>query len=208
MKKCVIICIFVMLVSIFFTGCNNVDSDDGANAYVYEQTKETSSISHSATFWDLPELWYNAASKCKIWALFAIGGSWITGCAVMEIFRKTKEIKQWSRNILIFKIPGFIFLFVYVYSFLYGVFNFGLYNGEIYAAEWYNIGIICKRWTPVIVCGSWILGWIVIEVFRKSKEIQKWTWMVMIFKLPGITILIMYLYCLLYGVFKFVGGLM
>jgi len=68
---------------------------------------------------------------------------------------------------------------------------------------WYNTCIVCKRWAPVVICGCWLIGWIVIEIFRKNKEVQKWALQVLILKVPGFTLLFVYVYAGLYGVLNF-----
>lgn len=67
---------------------------------------------------------------------------------------------------------------------------------------WYNTCIICKRWAPVVMVGSWIIGAVILEIFRKNKEVQKWAYSVLIFKIPGFTFLFVYVYTYFYGVFN------
>jgi len=77
----------------------------------------------SITFFDFPELWYNTCIVCKRWAPVLMCGCWLAGAVLLDVFRKNKEVQKWIWSVLIFKVPGFTFLFVYIYSFLYGIFN-------------------------------------------------------------------------------------
>ncbi len=71
----------------------------------------------------LPELWYNFTVIADRWAPVVIVGSFLIGFIIYELFRKTRDIQQWAVKTLMIKLPGFVFVLVYVYSGLYKLLN-------------------------------------------------------------------------------------
>lgn len=63
---------------------------------------------------------------------------------------------------------------------------------------WFNFGIYAKRWAAVIMVSSLALGWIVYDIFKRNKEVQKWAFDVLIVRIPAFTFLIIYVYAFLY----------
>lgn len=73
--------------------------------------------------------------------------------------------------------------------------NFSISNLPEY---WFNFGIYVKRWAAVIIVASLAGGWIVFDIFKKNKEVQKWAFDLMIIRIPIFTFLIVYVYAFLY----------
>lgn len=67
---------------------------------------------------------------------------------------------------------------------------------------WYNFGIMCKRWAPVLICSCLLVGIVLMELFKKNKEVQKWVLSFLIIRIPLVTFILVYVYCLLYGAFN------
>lgn len=63
---------------------------------------------------------------------------------------------------------------------------------------WFNFGIYAKRWAAVIMVSSLACGWIVYDIFKRNKEVQKWALDVLIIRIPVFTFLIIYVYAFLY----------
>ena len=63
---------------------------------------------------------------------------------------------------------------------------------------WFNFGIYAKRWAAVIMVGSLACGWIVYDIFKRNKEVQKWALDLLIIRIPFFTFLIVYVYAFLY----------
>lgn len=63
---------------------------------------------------------------------------------------------------------------------------------------WFNFGIYAKRWAAVIMVSSLACGWIVYDIFKRNKEVQKWAFDVLIIRIPVFTFLIIYVYAFLY----------
>ena len=68
---------------------------------------------------------------------------------------------------------------------------------------WYNGSVYAKRWAPVLIVGSLLLGWIIYDVFKKVPEVKKWALNFMIIKIPIFTLVIVYVYSFLYGMLNF-----
>ena len=64
--------------------------------------------------------------------------------------------------------------------------------------HWYNFSIYLKRWAPVVIVGSLVLGWVVYDVFKRNREVQKWAFSLLIVRIPVITLLVVYVYSALY----------
>ena len=88
-----------------------------------ENTVEQAQTAYKAGVKDLPELAYNLCISMKRWAPLLMLASFIAGIVVYDSFKKNKEIQKWALTMLIFKVPAIIFVVVYVFSFLYGMFN-------------------------------------------------------------------------------------
>lgn len=63
---------------------------------------------------------------------------------------------------------------------------------------WFNLGIYAKRWAAVIIVTSLAGGWIVFDIFKKNREVQKWAFDLLIIRIPVFTFLIVYVYAFLY----------
>lgn len=66
----------------------------------------------------------------------------------------------------------------------------------------YRTCIQMKKWTPIIMVGSWLLGIFISIVFRSSKEIRKWALFTLILGIPLISFVSVYILCFLYGSFN------
>ena len=64
--------------------------------------------------------------------------------------------------------------------------------------HWYNFGIYAKRWAAVVIVGSIVTGWVIFDVFKKNREVQKWAFGLMILRIPVFTFILVYLYAFLY----------
>lgn len=64
--------------------------------------------------------------------------------------------------------------------------------------HWYNFGIYAKRWAAVIIVASMLLGWIIFDIFKKNREVQKWAFDLLVVRIPAITFIVVYLYAFLY----------
>ena len=64
--------------------------------------------------------------------------------------------------------------------------------------HWYNFSIYMKRWAPVIIVASLILGWLLYDIFKKNREVQKWAFDFLIIRIPVFTLIIVYVYAILY----------
>ena len=64
--------------------------------------------------------------------------------------------------------------------------------------HWYNFGIYAKRWAAVIIVASIVLGWVIFDIFKKNREVQKWAFDLMVIRIPAFTFIIVYLYAFLY----------
>lgn len=64
--------------------------------------------------------------------------------------------------------------------------------------HWYNFGIYAKRWAAVIIVASMLLGWVIFDIFKKNREVQKWAFDLMVVRIPAFTFIIVYLYAFLY----------
>lgn len=71
----------------------------------------------------LPEMWYNFCIVSKRWAPVIIVASFLIGFTIYDVFKKNKEIQKWAFSLLMVKIPLFVFVAIYAFAFLYGVFN-------------------------------------------------------------------------------------
>lgn len=65
---------------------------------------------------------------------------------------------------------------------------------------WYATCITAKRWAPVIMVGSFLIGFILFQLFRKNKEIQKFALTTLMIKVPAIVFVAVYVYAFLYGI--------
>lgn len=63
---------------------------------------------------------------------------------------------------------------------------------------WYNFTVIADRWVPVIVVGSFLIGFLIKELFRKTRDIQKWATDTLMIKVPIVTIVAVPVYGALY----------
>lgn len=63
---------------------------------------------------------------------------------------------------------------------------------------WFNFGVYVKRWAAVIIVASLAGGWIVYDIFKKNREVQKWALGLLIIRIPIFTFLIVYVYAFLY----------
>lgn len=63
---------------------------------------------------------------------------------------------------------------------------------------WYNFTIIADRWVPVIVVGSFLTGFLIKELFRKTRDIQKWATDTLMIKIPIIAMVAVPIYGGLY----------
>lgn len=115
-----IVAVFIAILAFFLSGCGETD----VNVLVEGKQQESGIVSEMNTLMQdgIPELWYRTCLVCKRWAPVIIVGCILLGILLIEIF-KTKEIQKFALTVLILKIPLVVILFVYVYSFLYGVFN-------------------------------------------------------------------------------------
>ena len=161
-----------------------------------------SDMSVVSSIGSLPELWYNGSVYVRQGILFIIAGSILLGCIVFNTFKRVPEVRHWALNLLILKIPIFAFMATYVYSFLYQMLNLSV-AGDVHAVSslarlWYNGSIYAKRWVPVIVVGSMLLGWIIYDIFKKVREIQKRAFDLLIIKTPIFTFVALYVYSFLY----------
>ena len=75
------------------------------------------------SFLSLPEVYYNACVIAKRWAPLVMVISFLVGFVIYDVFKKNKEIQKWAFSLLMLKIPLFVFIGVYVFSYLYGVLN-------------------------------------------------------------------------------------
>ena len=64
--------------------------------------------------------------------------------------------------------------------------------------HWYNFGVYAKRWAAVIIIGSIVIGWVIYDIFKKNREVQKWAFDLLIVRIPVFTFIIVYLYAFLY----------
>jgi len=121
------------IMSISFAGCSAMPQDmsalieeqkvDEAKEKAKEKGEEVEGGINHFTKVSIPEFWYQTCSVLKRWAPVFIVGSILLGILLIEVFRKNKEIQKFAWTVLIFKVPLITFIFVYVYAFLYGVFN-------------------------------------------------------------------------------------
>lgn len=74
-------------------------------------------------FLDLPELWYNFCVVYKRWACVICVGSLLAGMLVYWVFGKTRDVQKWAMDVLILRIPIFVFVLVYVFAGLYKALN-------------------------------------------------------------------------------------
>ena len=63
---------------------------------------------------------------------------------------------------------------------------------------WFNFGVYVKRWAAVVIVASLAGGWIVYDIFKKNREVQKWALGLLIIRIPIFTLLIVYVYAFLY----------
>lgn len=119
MKKGLSLGVSFTSMCLFFSGCSaSLDADK-----VYGEITQETDFLKKAGFWDFPELMYNFGISAKRWAPVIIVFSILAGCVVYQIFKKNKEVQKWAVSNLVIKIPAGIFILVYLYCFLYGVFN-------------------------------------------------------------------------------------
>lgn len=119
------ICMSLLLISIclMFAGCEQASLDDIIDEPFSVESHEEISAGRIYGLSGLPELWYDSAILCKRWAALFIVGSILLGLLLMDVFRTNKEIKKFALTILVIKLPIIFLLVVYLYTFLYGVFN-------------------------------------------------------------------------------------
>lgn len=63
---------------------------------------------------------------------------------------------------------------------------------------WYNVGVYAKRWAPMIIVASMVLGGVIYDIFKKNREVQKWAFDLLVIRIPLITFVLVYLYAFLY----------
>lgn len=63
---------------------------------------------------------------------------------------------------------------------------------------WFNFGVYAKRWAAVVIVASLAGGWIVYDIFKKNREVQKWALGLLVIRIPIFTFLIVYVYAFLY----------
>lgn len=126
-KRSCIVLLFIL--AILLTGCNETDVNllvNSSSSRGQDTGREMEQAEMGVTDWlhnGIPELWYYTCSVCKRWAPVVIIGCILLGILLIEIFKTNKEIQKFAWTVLILKVPLVVFLFVYMYSFLYGVFN-------------------------------------------------------------------------------------
>ena len=159
-----------------------------------------------ASIGDLPEIMYNIGVISRPWVVLCVIFTWAAGLFLIEKSRENNEVRRWAGKLLLLKLPGTLFLYTFGYCFLYAVFNLGTENivpmveGEL-QGFYYNMGIMIKRWTPFCMFFAWFIGFLIIKLFRKNKDVQKMSWTVFVFRIPGLMFLFTYGYCFLYGLF-------
>ena len=65
---------------------------------------------------------------------------------------------------------------------------------------WYSTCVTAKRWAPVLIVGSILLGLSIYSIFKKNKDIQRFALMTLILRIPLVVLLFVYVYAFLYGV--------
>ncbi len=63
---------------------------------------------------------------------------------------------------------------------------------------WYRFGVDAKRWSPVIICISLIIGLILWSTFRKNRELVSWALYTFIWVIPIGTLVLINFYTFLY----------
>lgn len=121
MKAKLLLTVIVMFCVFGLTACNGQDMD----VLIHDEPELSNEAGQNTAWsWDIPKLWYDTCIVCKRWAPVVIVGSILLGIILLEIFKTNKEIQKFAWMVLIIKIPLIAIIFVYMYSFLYGVFNF------------------------------------------------------------------------------------
>lgn len=114
--------IICLSMAVFLTGCS---TSQNAKDVIEESVKNVQSIASGDPIrvFSFPEIYYNFCITMDRWAAVIIVFSFLAGIILYDIFKKNKEIKKWALSVLIWKVPVFVFVGVYVYSWLYGAFT-------------------------------------------------------------------------------------
>lgn len=158
---------------------------------------------------DIPRTWYFICQICKRWVAAVIVGSILIGVLLNEVFKTLKEVQKFAWVTLMVKIPLLTFLAVYVFAALYSVIG----GTQAYVMDigsrwtvipeaWNALSVRCMTWAPWVMGGSVLSGILVYEVFKSNKEIRRFAYSVLMFKVPIVLFVFVYLYKFLYWVFN------
>lgn len=63
---------------------------------------------------------------------------------------------------------------------------------------WYNFTVVADRWAAVVIVGSFLIGFLIKEVFRKTRDIQKWAVDTLMIKVPIFVVVLVFVYSGIY----------
>lgn len=216
-------CLSIVMVTVLFSGCNLPAIDSvipGASSNIENVVSGVKDGAQSAGEMviggadnflkqDVPRTWYFICQVCKRWIAAVIVGSVLFGVLLNEVFKTLKEVQKFAWVTLIVKIPLLSFLSIYVMAALYGVIG-GKYGYAVnLSGAWCTIpdawNALCGRcmaWAPWVMSGSILSGIAVYEIFKSNKEIRRFAYGVLMFKVPIVLFIFVYLYSFLYWVFN------
>jgi len=157
------------------------------------------------TFFDLPEIWYNTSVSIRGWIYLVLAGCLCGGILLRGVFKDSQEIRKWVNTVLFYKVIVAVIIFDFVYPYLYETLTYlDLADGYTRTlgglkGTYFNICMYLKRWVPVLVCFCLLGGGVANVLFYKSKEVRKGILNIVIIKIPAVSILTVYILCLLYG---------
>lgn len=110
-----------VLIGILLTGCGGRHTvDDAASNVGIEVTEGT--LQKPQSMMAIPAYLYNLCVIVSEWAALVMVLSIIVGIILADCFKKNTEVKQWALWLFCLKVPGIIFVVVFLYKILYSVF--------------------------------------------------------------------------------------
>lgn len=73
-------------------------------------------------------------------------------------------------------------------------------TGANWSGMWLSTCFIVKRWVPVIMVGSFLIGYLSYRLFTRLKEAQKFALTTLMIYVPVAAFVFGYIYCYIYGV--------
>lgn len=159
----------------------------------------------------IPTMWYKSCVLLRKWAAVFMVGCILAGLILHEIFRKNMEIRKFALITLCVKLPIILLVSLFIYAFLFGVAYPNVTSmgdaSKVFASgfpyAWY---MWCKKYQVLANIGiflSALCGLFLMELFRRSNpDIVAFAKETLIKKIPGIAVLGIDVYAVLFYVFS------